>query len=111
MQTNETEDKRESPGSLKDSKWEDWNILFDNYLMAQKSVDGIPLYYVIRPALAPGIIIASLSRDQQLLYGAQLTGLAYRRDNNKFFHIIYLLTVNENGTNWISDTIKRRKDS
>ena len=78
MQTDETEDKTEAPGSLKYSKWEDWNILFINYLMAQKSVDGIPLYYVIRPALAPGVTIANLSRDQQLLYGAQLTGPAYR---------------------------------
>ena len=110
MQTDETEDKTEAPGALKDSKWEDWNILFNNYLMAQTSVDGIPLFYVIRPDLPPGTTILGLPRDRQLLYGAPHTGPAFRRDNQKVFRIINSLTVSENATNWISDVIKRRQD-
>ena len=110
MQSDETEDKTEAPSSLKDSKWEDWNILFNNYMMAQKSVDGIPLFYVIRPDLAPGITVASLPRDQQLLYGASLMGPAFNRDNKKVFRTLNALTVSENATNWISDRIKRRQD-
>ena len=110
LQTDESDDKIELPSSLKDSKWEDWNILLTNYLMAQASVDGIPLFYVIRPDLPAGTTLASLPRDQQLIYGASLQGPAFERDNKKVFRTLNALTVSENATNWISDQIKRRQN-
>ena len=110
VQNEETEDKTEIPPALKDKNWEDWCILLQNYLMAQKSVDNIPLYYVIHPNLAVGVTIASLSRDQQLVYAAPLTGPAFNVDNKKVFRILNSLTVGENATNWISSTLKRTQN-
>ena len=81
-----------------------------NYLMSQLSVDNIPLYYVVRVDLAPGTVLGTLSREQQLIYNAALTGPAFRRDNMRVSRLINSLTVGENATHWISDSIKRSQN-
>ena len=75
LNTEASEDKTELPGLLEDSKWVEWNITLQNYLMAKTGINGIPLYYVIREPIPPGTMFPTLSREQQLLYARSLPAI------------------------------------
>ena len=110
LNTEASEDKTELPGALKDAKWVEWNITLHNYLMAKKGINGIPLAYVIRKPIPPGTMFPTLSREQQLLYAAPLTGPAFVQDNKAVFTVLNTCCMEQNATNWIQPKHKRSSD-
>ena len=107
LNTEASEDKTDPPGLLKDSKWVEWNISLQNYLMAKKGVNGIPLFYVIRPNLPPGTTLNTLNRDEQLIHAAALTGPAFVEDNKAVFTVLNTCCLEQNAANWIQPRHKR----
>ena len=110
LNTEASEDKTELPGLLKDAKWVEWNITLQNYLMAKTGINGIPLYYVIQEPIPAGVVFPTLSREQQLLYAAPLTGPAFVQDNKAVYTVLNTCCIEQNATNWIQAKHKRSSD-
>ena len=52
----------------------------------------------------------TLSREQQLLYAAPLTGPAFVQDNKAVFTVLNMCCMEQNVTNWIQPKNKRSSD-
>ena len=65
----------------------------------------IPLYYIIRPDVAP----ISQSEEKQSMFYAPLVGTMYKLDNKKVNHILTELSTATDASQWIKDH-KRNQD-
>ena len=65
----------------------------------------IPLYYIIRPDVAP----PNPSEEEEIIYHAPLAGAKFKLDNQKVHQILTELTTGTDASQWIKDH-RRKQD-
>ena len=100
------DDTVDKPEQFVYEKWEDWQETVITYLKGKKSVTKtIPLYYVIRPPDYP----AAPTPEEQIIFNADHTGVAFTADNKAVHQLLTELTTGTDADHWIKQH-KRRQD-
>jgi hypothetical protein len=94
----EATDSVTKPESFVYDKWVDWQDSVITYLKGKKNVTKtIPLYYVIRPLLAP----VHPSEEDEIVFNANHVGAAFSSDNTTVHQILTELTNGTDADQWI----------
>ena len=96
----------DKPESFVYDKWEEWQESVITYLKGKRNVTkDLPLYYVIRPDTAP----AAPTEEEEIIFNAPHTGIAYNTDNKAVHQLLTELTNGTDADNWIKQH-KRSRD-
>jgi hypothetical protein len=89
------------PPKFDPNDWVNWHILFCNYLYSLKGSTNVPLYYVVRQPLRPGITLANLDHNERLIHQASTNGVAYNEDNRRVYTIMKQNLVATQAWEWM----------
>ena len=101
---NNSQDKTvivDKPAKFEYKKWIGWEESVYRYFDSVKNTRGVPLSYVIRKDLPAGTDVAALSRHDQLIHNAQITGFFFDRDSEKVINIIKESLLDTEAESWI----------
>ncbi len=96
----DADDNVDKPEPFIYDKWVDWQDSVITYLKGKKNITkNIPLYYVIRPDVAPPVMTV----DEEIIFNAPLVGAAFDTDNTSVHQILTELTTGTDADHWIRD--------
>ena len=93
----------DKPAKFEYKKWIGWEESVYRYFDSILNQRGVPLSYVIRKDLPNGVTTATLSRHEQLVYGAQLTGFFFELDTVKVLNILKECLLDSEAESWIKN--------
>jgi hypothetical protein len=92
------DDEANRPDMFSYDKWVDWQDSVITYLKGKKNVTkNIPLYYVIRPEVAP----VNPTEDEEIIYHAAHHGATFTADNRTVHQILTELTNGTDADIWV----------
>lgn len=97
----EGEPSIDKPSKFKYEDWVHWEESLYLYLDSIKNQKGIPMSYVIRKDLPVGTVLGTLSRNDQIIYNAKLSGPIFDNDSKNVLSVIKESVMNTNGDQWI----------
>ena len=95
----DSDDSVDKPDQFTYDKWIDWQESVITYLKGKKSISKVvPLYYVIRPVLAP---VGTLTEEEEIIFNTPHNGVAYTADNKTVHTVLTELTNGTDADTWI----------
>ena len=100
--------KEASPGPLvSETKWNEWDPAFENYLSNIMGFNGVPLSYVIREnALVDRRPLAGPHADfvEETIACTPLNGVAFEADRSTVHQYIISFTTGQTSEDWINQS-------